>query len=228
MSRSSPRMILDDIVVPSAAADDDDPVFLQFAYDLDDFLLRFIDIAHLDGAHHIDFFLHHFDRALRHIAEELVLQAFVCTFERLRNCFAIDALKDFAYRRVIKLGDVFKDEHQLTDGISDFGLFGFDIFQHFASLLPVHPVEHFCDRTNAAESAAKGNADGFELLLKYLRNAENDLGRNTFQLSHSDRYFRLHLFWKSAQQLSGASQRQVGQNERDGLWMFVLNKLRKL
>src|SRR5436190_11832664 len=84
--RSSPRMILDDILVATAATTDCDDAFLfQLSHDFDNALLSRMDVLDLHRSHDFDFFLHHFDGALRHVSVELLLLLVCGALERLRN-----------------------------------------------------------------------------------------------------------------------------------------------
>src|SRR5262245_30390627 len=75
---ASPRMILDDILVATARTDADDSFFLELSHDFDDALLGGVHILDFDRAHDVHFFLHHLDRATRHVAEELLLLLIRC------------------------------------------------------------------------------------------------------------------------------------------------------
>src|SRR5262245_54973571 len=79
-----PRMILEDIVV-SAGADSKHAFFFQLPHDFHNPLLSRVNILRLYGAHDVDLFLHHFNGTVGHVAEELLLQLFVGTFQSLRN-----------------------------------------------------------------------------------------------------------------------------------------------
>src|SRR5437588_12323307 len=78
-SRLSPRIILDDIFVTTAAAAQiDDSFFLELPDNFDDPLLGGMDILDFHRAHDFHFFLHHVDTAAGHISTELLLLLVVC------------------------------------------------------------------------------------------------------------------------------------------------------
>src|SRR5580692_5476556 len=114
--RPSPRMILEDILF-AATAETDDAFLFELPDDFDNPLLRRMDVLDLHRTHEVHFFLHHLHGTAGHVAEELHLLLVCCAFERLPDALLLDALQDFANRRIVKRGDVFEDEHELPDRI---------------------------------------------------------------------------------------------------------------
>jgi hypothetical protein len=66
---------------------------------------------------------------------------FAGSLECLCDGLLVDALDDFANRRVIESGDVFEDEHQFPDGIGNLGLLVSIILQHRTAALAIETIE---------------------------------------------------------------------------------------
>src|SRR6266496_143714 len=93
--RLSPRMILDDILVPATWSEIDDSFFFELSHNFDNPRLSRVHVFDFLGAQQIHFFLHHFNCSSRHVVEELGLLLIRRTFQCLPDCFLVDALEDF-------------------------------------------------------------------------------------------------------------------------------------
>src|SRR5215467_5243220 len=80
----SPRIILHDIFI-TTAAEIDHAFLFKLPDDFNNALLCCMDILDFHRAHDFHFFLHHFDAAAGHVAEELLLLLICCTFQCRRD-----------------------------------------------------------------------------------------------------------------------------------------------
>src|SRR5437899_8392741 len=156
-TRPSPRIILDDIFITTAAAAEvDDSFFLELPDNFNDPLLGGMNVLYFHRTHDFHFFLHHLDAAAGHIAEELLLLLVGSAFQRRCYRLLVDALQNLTNGRIVKHGNILEYEHQFADGICHFGLAAIHHFENRSAFAAVHPVEKFGDRANTAVRLVMG------------------------------------------------------------------------
>src|SRR5579884_2717634 len=114
-SKTALRRMLDDKVGCSAAGDHDLVGFLQPADELDNALLRLLDIAQPDRARHGHVLAQHVRGPAGHVLEDAGLDRLAGALEGQRQLLGIHFLEHALDRTVVQHSDVLEHEHVLLD-----------------------------------------------------------------------------------------------------------------
>ncbi len=115
-------------LLSTATGDDDVSRILQPPHDIDDLLLRRLDIAHPHRAHVLHVFRDKLGRALGHVLENLLLELFAGRLESQRQLLIVDLLEHRLNSLVVDQQNVLEDEHQPANLLDQIGILGLQAF----------------------------------------------------------------------------------------------------
>ncbi len=158
----------------------------------------------------------------------MVAQLFAGAFEGDGERLAIGLAEDFFQSHGIDQQEVFKDEHQVADGLGKVGVLLVDVVEDLAAGGGVQTVEHLGHGADAAVRLAAEFTEGFEFLPDDGGDFENDLGGNLIEAGHALGDVRPHGGGKRSEQGRGLGVVQVREHQGDGLRMLVMDEFREL